>query len=958
MYTKHASFMIVVVILTAVLAAFTGFMTTLSAAGQSHTKTPAAVIELISNGDFGTGLDPWWTTPSVTPNTGSGELEAVITNGGSNPWDAIVGQHSIPVQAGEPYTLTFDARATTAVTITVLLQENGGSYTQYFAAAVPLTTSSQTFTYHFTPANSDPAATFQFQSGGQGEFTFFLDNVSLLGPEPIVPPPSTIGELLGNGDFSSGLSPWWTTSSITPDTSTGELEAVITNGGSNPWDAIVGQHNIPVYMGAPYTLTFQARATQIVTITALLQENGGSYTQYFNTPLPLTTVTQTYTYTFTSPDDNLAASFQFQMGGQGEFTVYLDNVSLLGPVPDTGEAPLAAVRVNQTGYLPQAVKRATISNTATLPLTWTLYDITGTAVATGTTTVFGLNAASSEHVHVADFSAYQTPGSGYSLEVDGETSHPFDISADVYAQLKYDALAYFYHNRSGITLTLPYAGESQWARPAGHIGIAPNQGDNNVPCFDQVDNEGAQWHGCNYTLDVTGGWYDAGDHGKYVVNGGISLWTLMNYYERSQYLAWADTSAVADGSMNIPENNNGVPDILDEARWQMAFMLAMQAPAGGVFTYTLPGNVISPTLVGGMAHHKVADRFWTGLGLAPHEDPQMRYLYPPSTAATLNLAATAAQCARIWADIDAAFATRCLEAAETAWDAAVAHPNIYARNNFTGSGPYDDTDVSDEFYWAAAELYITTGAAEYLAAMGSSAHYLTIPATVGAGGIITDSALTWQQVAGLGTISLALVPNDLPVSARQQARQAIIQVADGYVAARDSEGYLLPYAPGSDYPWGSNSSVVNNMLILALAYDFTANQAYFTAVSDGMDYLLGRNPNDKSYVSGYGERPLQHPHHRFWADQVSSSFPPPPPGALSGGPNSGLQDPYAQVIFPNGCPPQKCYVDHIESWSTNEITINWNAPLAWVSAFLDEQSTPEPEWVWFSYVPLVLTTNP
>ncbi|MCL4265379.1 MAG: glycoside hydrolase family 9 protein [Anaerolineae bacterium] len=944
MKTKPTRLFIFAALLAVALVTVIGFITRLSAAAGPEPAAPTDVIELIGNGDFSAGLDPWWTTPSITPNTGSGELEAVITSGGSNPWDAIVGQHGIPVQAGEPYTLTFDARASTAVTITVLLQEDGGSFTQYFATAVPLTTGSQTFSYTFTPANSDPAATFQYHIGGQGEFTFYLDNVSLLGPEPVVPPPATVGELLANGDFSEGLSPWWTTASISPDTSSGELAAVITSGGGNPWDAIVGQHNIPVYMGAPYTLTLQARASQAVTITVLLQENGGTFTQYFNAPLPLTTGNQTFTFYFTSPGDNQAASFQFHMGGQGEFTVYLDDISLFGPVPDGGSDPLPNVRVNQVGYLPQAVKRATISNTATLPLTWTLYDVTGTAVITGSTTVHGLNVASDEHVHIADFSAYQTPGTDYTLEVDGESSHPFDISADIYDQMKYDALAYFYHNRSGITLTMPYAGDPQWTRPAGHIGVAPNQGDDDVPCFDEVDVEGAQWHGCNYTLDVVGGWYDAGDHGKYVVNGGISVWTLMNQYERTQHLAWADGSAIADGTMNIPENSNGVPDILDEARWQMEFMLAMQVPAGGVVSYTLPGNVISPTLVEGMAHHKIADRFWTGLGLAPHEDPQPRFLYPPSTAATLNLAATAAQCARIWADIDAAFADRCLAAAETAWAAAVAHPAIYARNNFTGSGPYDDTDVSDEFYWAAAELYITTGDTNYLAAMSSSPHYLTIPDGA--------SALSWQQVAGLGTISLALAPNDLPTATMQQARQAIIDTADDYVAARDGEGYLLPYAPGL-YPWGSNSSVVNNMLILALAYDFTAVPTYFDAVSDGMDYLLGRNPNDQSYVTGYGERPLRHPHHRFWADQVSSSFPPPPPGAFSGGPNSGLEDPYAQTIFPNGCPPQRCFVDHIESWSTNEITINWNAPFAWVTAFLDEQSAPEPEWVWFNYLPVI-----
>jgi endoglucanase len=105
-----------------------------------------------------------------------------------------------------------------------------------------------------------------------------------------------------------------------------------------------------------------------------------------------------------------------------------------------------------------------------------------------------------------------------------------------------------------------------------------------------------------------------------------------------------------------------------------------------------------------------------------------------------------------------------------------------------------------------------------------------------------------------------------------------------------------------------------------------------------MDYLLGRNPIDQSYVTGYGERPLRHPHHRFFAHQVRKDRPEPPPGIVSGGPNSSVQDPYARGAGLLGQPPQKCFLDHIESWSTNEVTINWNAPFAWVAAFLDEQA--------------------
>ena len=200
--------------------------------------------------------------------------------------------------------------------------------------------------------------------------------------------------------------------------------------------------------------------------------------------------------------------------------------------------------------------------------------------------------------------------------------------------------------------------------------------------------------------------------------------------------------------------------------------------------------------------------------------------------------------------------------------------------------------------------------------------------------------MTWLDTQALGTITLATVPNQLPQQDAAAVRQSIVGTADTFVKVIEEQGYGLPYAPGPDgkYPWGSNSSLLNNMIILALAYDFTQDATYLDAVVEGMDYILGRNAMDKSYVSGYGARPLENPHHRFWARQLDPKYPPPPAGAVSGGPNSSLQDPYAQSIGLQGCAAQKCYVDHIESWSTNEITINWNAPLALVTAFLDEHA--------------------
>lgn len=739
-------------------------------------------------------------------------------------------------------------------------------------------------------------------------------------------------EYLQNGDFSTGFGPWWSTASVRTDASDGELVITITAAGANPWDAIVGQSAVTVLEGANYTLSFRARADTETSMQVVLQQDGGAYTPYLSIPpVALTTGWQTYTYEFTSPAADPGATFQFHIGGQGEHTIVIDDVSLDGPTAvAAAEEPVTAVKVNHLGYLPGAVKHAvvTVQDGRTAPLRWRLYDSDGTRVAAGRTTNHGADVASAQWVHHIDFSAVTAQGTGYVIEVAGQQSYRFDILPDLYATMANDALHFFYHQRSGIAIRERYVPNAIYARPAGHVDVAPNQGDAAVRCFDGVDTEGTQFQGCDYTLDLTGGWYDAGDHGKYVVNGGISVWTLLNHYERTLHISGAAGSVFADGTVNIPEQDNGVPDILDEARWQIAFMLAMQVPAGGV---------VEGRAMGGMVHHKMADVNWTALPTLPHLDPQPRVVYPPSTAATLNMAAVAAQCARLYDRYAPDFARDCLAAAELAWQAALANPAEYAANNFTGSGPYDDTDVSDEFYWAAAELYITTGGQQYLDFMRASEHYLTVSGSAGEGG--GTASMFWGEVAALGNISLLTVPAALAAEDRAQLSSSLVAVADGYLDIVAAEGYRLPLAVDDEgrYPWGSNSSILNNQIVLGVAYDLTADRRYLDGIAEGMDYLLGRNPLTRSYISGYGENAAQNMHHRFWANQKDPTLPNPPAGVVSGGPNSSIQDPVAQVRLV-GCAPQHCYLDDIDSWSTNELTINWNAPLVWVSSLLHEAS--------------------
>lgn len=586
------------------------------------------------------------------------------------------------------------------------------------------------------------------------------------------------------------------------------------------------------------------------------------------------------------------------------------------------------IHLNQHGFAPEALKGATIATDATAPLAWTLRDASGATVMTGDTAPFGFSKAAGHKVHLADFSALETHGAGYTLAAGGAESAPFDIAPRPYKSLKYDALAFFYHQRSGIAIEAQYAGD-EWARPVAH---APDK----ATCAGPKDHRGNDWGGCPYTLDVSRGWYDAGDHGKYVVNGGISIWTLFNYAERiAKRPAAAD---FADGALAIPEQGNGVSDLLDEIRWGMDFMLAMQVPEGTTLNLPRGDQTAAKKLkfsrvdASGMAHHKMHDENWTPLPMPPHLDPETRYLTYPSTAATLNLAAVAAQCARIFRGVDDAYADKCLNAATSAYAAAKRLPDVLAYDVLEGGGgAYGDKDVSDEFYWAAAELYATTGDDAYRDDFTASKHYLSAPAADGTGA----GDIFWASLATPGSLALAARDDLLPAADLEKLRGRLVAAADRYLAEGEKDGYRAPF--GRRYNWGSNGDMANRGVILAAAYDFTGDAKYRDGVIAIMDYLLGRNPLGQSYVSGYGEKPMQAPHHRFWAKAADPSLPGPPPGALAGGPNeSTTQDPAAQKLT-GKCSPQTCYLDEVEAYSLNEVAVNWNAPLFWIAAFLDEE---------------------
>ncbi|WP_203785921.1 glycoside hydrolase family 9 protein [Paractinoplanes rishiriensis] len=705
-------------------------------------------------------------------------------------------------------------------------------------------------------------------------------------------------EQVVNGGFDSTTDPFWSSAGMPMTLAEGKVCVDVPGGTVNRWDVAIGQNDIELIAGESYRFSFDASGTAGKVVRAITGLAVAPYDTYFENS-PVLGDTQHYEYTFTANASTEQAQVAFQLGGSADpWQFCLDNVSLLGGVPpevyvpDTGPR----VRVNQVAYLPNGPKAATVVTEATAALPWQLKNAAGAVVAQGSTAPRGVDASSGQNVHTINFKNFSRRGTGYTLTADGETSRPFDIGVDAYKKLRTDALKFFYTQRSGIEIL--DALRPGYARPAGHVDVAPNQGDGNVPCQPGV---------CDYTLDVTGGWYDAGDHGKYVVNAGISVWQLLNEYER--------LPASRKLSLTIPESGNRTPDLLDEVRWELDFMLAMQVPAGKPFA--------------GMAHHKIHDKEWTGLPLLPSQDPQPRELHPVSTAATLNLAATAAQAARIYKTFDPAYAAQALAAARTAYAAAKANPDkIASPDDGVGGGTYSDNKVVDDFYWAAAELFITTGEKQYQAdILASPEHTADV---FGAG------AFDWGYTAAAGRLDLALLPNKLPGLAA--VRQSVVAGAEKYLAQQQAHPYGVGYAPANNmWDWGSSSIVLNNLVVLAAAHDLTGKAKYKDGVLTGIDYIFGRNALNISYVTGYGEVSAQNQHSRWYARQLDPNLPNPPPGTLAGGPNSSIQDPVAQEKL-KGCVGQFCYIDDIGSWATNELTINWNAPISWVSAWVADQN--------------------
>jgi len=440
----------------------------------------------------------------------------------------------------------------------------------------------------------------------------------------------------------------------------------------------------------------------------------------------------------------------------------------------------------------------------------------------------------------------------------------------------------FYYQRASFPLDELFAGS--WARPDAH----PDRG--LTVRLTGGNSEGTR-------RDVPGGWYDAGDYGKYVVNGGIAVGTLL--------LAIEHFPESFGDNIGIPESGNGVSDLLDEIRYELDWFLSMQDDDGGVF-------------------FKVGPLVWPGM-IMPHEDIGERFITGKSTASTLNFAAVSAQASRIFLPFSEAYAEELLAAAERAWRWAIVNPNVLApQPDAAGTGSYWDERFQDEFMWAAIELARVTGQSQYREIAQANILQMKIPFSRG-------EARWWQNVQTVGFLSMAY-DKTWSQEVMAHVHGEIISYAENIYETAKSNPFRISYS-GEDFIWGSNGGLANQAMILLNAERLTGENRFRRAAQDILHYFMGRNIHSRSFVTGLGQRSPLNPHHR---PSGGDSLREPIPGFLVGGPNYQKKDLDSGVIYPINAEGPYCYVDQEESYASNEVAINWNAPLTYLAAGLQK----------------------
>lgn len=535
-----------------------------------------------------------------------------------------------------------------------------------------------------------------------------------------------------------------------------------------------------------------------------------------------------------------------------------------------------AIRVCQVGYLPDETKFAMLVGKAAGPVE--VREVgSNSKVTVLQVGKAALDPSTGDEVSLIDFSTLKRPGK-YFIEIAGVgRSHPFEIGKGAFSRAYRLALRSFYGQRCGMDVDMS-PDFPEYKYKACHLDDAVYHASS----------------GKTGTKKCLGGWHDAGDYGRYIVNSGITtatlLWTSELYGSKINKL-----------KLDIPDSKPGVPDILTEVKWNLDWMLTMQDDDGGVWhkltTANFPGFI--------MPAEDKQPSYIIGIGTAPFKN----------TTATADIAATCAIAGRVYKQFDKAYADKCLAAAKRAWNWAIANPTVRYQRNPQGiaTGGYGDDNPSDEILWAAAELFRTTGEKVYNDYF--LANYSRWKPTVNG-----DKPQGWPEVNNLAMYTYALSNRkETDKTAVATIKADSIKAADGIVKKSQANGYRIPLKP-DEYYWGSNSVVANYAMMLQIASRFQAKPAYRDSALDMIHYIMGRNTFNTSYVTRVGTKWAMRPHHRpSAADKIDQPW----PGLIVGGPNSDRK---------TTPPPARHWNDEEGSYTTNENAINWNAPLVFILA--------------------------
>jgi endoglucanase len=558
----------------------------------------------------------------------------------------------------------------------------------------------------------------------------------------------------------------------------------------------------------------------------------------------------------------------------------------------TGQDVSQKIRLNQLGFYPGAPKIAVVADDN--DGSFTVKSVaSGEVVYSSKLSATHKSGFSPNSTRIADFSKVTKPGL-YKLNIPGiGDSYSFEIKDNVLNNVTRGLIKGYYFQRMSIPLLPEYAGK--WSRAAGHP-------DNQVIVHPAA---ASPERPAGTIISCPRGWYDAGDYNKYIVNSGITMGTLLSLYE--DFPSYFDTLKI-----NIPESGDKVPDLLNEIVWNLRWMLTMQDPNdGGVY-------------------NKVTNAGFDGM-VMPAVCVTPRYVVPKGTAATLDFAAVMAQSSRIFSKFKKDFpglSDSCLKSAEKAWKWAVKNPKVaYDQNAMNkefqpviSTGGYGDSKFSDEFIWAASELYISTKDESYYSSVT----------------MFPDTLMplpSWGDVRLLGYYTLAKSEKNLKGAALKdfsKLKNQIIAAANKMEEGVSERAYLTVMGKSArDFVWGSSSVAANQGILLIQAYKLTNDKKYLFDALGNLDYLLGRNATGYSFVTGFGHKTPMFPHHRqSEADGIAD----PVPGLLSGGPNPGQQD--GCKTYPSRIPDES-YTDAMCSYASNEIAINWNAPAAYLAGAVE-----------------------